>query len=191
MLIFSTLSLDSHESVREVIEKSLTVLDDVIFKVESFREMNHENIFGARYEMSFEANSGAKKKFQVDIVYKLATDIKIIKTPLSSTEFNGSSIENIICDKINAVLTKITYSTRVKDYDDLWRISNNGIDINSQKLKKLLAENSITDTKIDFTKIGDATHKGWIKQKKRYKDLPNLEDVVNEINEWLTEVLHG
>ncbi len=188
-LDFSTLSLNSHADVRSVIEKSLIALEDIIFSIESFREMNHENIFGARYAISFKTTSGATNKFQVDIIYKLATDFKKIKTPLLNSEFKGASIENVICDKLNSVLTKIEYSTRVKDYDDLWRISKSGIEINKSTLKALLKKNNLNDVHINYEKVGERTHKGWNKHQKRYKDLPSLEIIVSDINNWILEML--
>ncbi|MGB0454856.1 MAG: nucleotidyl transferase AbiEii/AbiGii toxin family protein, partial [Bacteriovoracaceae bacterium] len=80
-LDFSTLNLNSHLEVKEVIEKACHSLEDIEFKVEEFREMNHENMFGSRFKMVFKSKGGATNKFQVDIVYKLSTDLRKIKTP--------------------------------------------------------------------------------------------------------------
>lgn len=188
-LDFSTINLGSHLEIREVLDKALSVLEDVTFTIEGFKEMNHENIFGAKVKISYKSNSGATNKFSVDIIYKLTTDLVKVDSPILKRKISAASIENIICDKLNAVLTKITYSTRIKDYDDLWRISKSGIKVDSKKLSELLKLNKIESSFIDYMKIGEITKNGWIKHLKRYKDLPDLEVVVEEVNHWLKEEL--
>jgi hypothetical protein len=183
---FSTLNLNSHKEVREVIDKACSQIKDISFVIEDFKEMDHENMFGSRFKIKYESTSGASNKFQVDIVYKLSTDLKKIKTPLTGQDFMGASLENIISDKLSAILSKIEFTTRIKDFDDLWRLSQSGIDVNKNKLIELFNLVGISNPIIDYGKISRITEKGWNKQCKRYKDLPSsLEVAVIDINRWI------
>lgn len=88
-LDFSTLNLNSHLEVKAVIEKACYALEDICFEIESFNEMNHENMYGSRFLINFKANTGATNKFGLDIVYKLSTDLKKLKPLLVVKRFGG------------------------------------------------------------------------------------------------------
>jgi hypothetical protein len=137
--------------------------------------------------IAYEAESGQKNVFNVDVVYALPTDIAKVRSSLGEGTHKAASIENIIADKIHASYRFGGGNTRMKDYDDLWRISKSTQKINKVTLKKLFKEKEI-DFSIEpswavFMK--DA----WIKHSKSYSDLPkDINIVFKEVNKWLEKL---
>ena len=78
----------------------------------------------------------------------------------------------------------------MKDFDDLWRLSNENLVVDVLKLKKLLAAKNIKA----FLEIEWSTNemqKLWSSHRKRYEDLlESLNETINEINGWLKKILN-
>ncbi len=104
------------------------------------------------------------------------------------SEIKAASIENIIADKLAATQRFKAGNTRIKDFDDLWRISISEISINKKRFKKLLSERNIVP-KLDKEWITDEMDVAWAKHRNQYSDLPeNLEDIFLNVNRWLAKV---
>lgn len=182
-LDLATLTIKSHREVKELMEKSFTRHDDIDFSIKDFKEIDGTNELAAAVIIKYQTNTGQANQFPIDIVYALPTDIAKVKLSLGGTH-RAASIENIICDKVSAAYKFKSGNTRMKDFDDLWRISKSDQKISKTKLKKLFK-----DKQIDFYLSPDWTQEmiaDWKKHAKSYGDLPNnITMVFNEINEWL------
>lgn len=123
----------------------------------------------------------------MDIVYGIPTDILTIASPLNS-ELNiyAVTMENIIADKLSAAHEFKSGNSRMKDFDDLWRISQ--IKPNSIKwdiLGKILSSRQIPSC-LDLNWINPGMEKLWKSHVKRNKDLPQeFELILDDINEWI------
>ena len=179
-----TLNLKSHLKVKKIIEKSCLKLDEIEFVVKEFKELDGVNEVGAAVVIAFKTAQGQKNQFTIDIVYSIPTDVAKVKSTLDGDALKAASIENIICDKMSAAYQFKSGNTRMKDFDDLWRIAKSDIAINTKRLSKLLNSRNI-NSYLDMEWVS-FLQDSWKRHAKSYKDIPsNLEDVFNEINEWL------
>jgi hypothetical protein len=187
-LDLSTINLKSHLEVKKFIEKSFEIHNEIEFALKEFKELDGVNEIGAAIIISFSTTSGQKNQFIIDIVYALPTDISKIKSTLDGEIRLAASIENIICDKLSASHQFKSGNTRMKDFDDLWRIMNSDISIDSKKLSKLLTARKIV-WELESGWISFLEEK-WKRHVKSYKDIPkDLEKVFTEINSWLDRLL--
>lgn len=186
-LDLSTLSLKSHLDVRNCIEKSFLHHDDINFLIKEFKEVQNEDKQGSSMIISYELNSGQKNQFDLDIVYALPTDTMKINSTISGTKLIAASIENIISDKMATCHRFTSGNTRMKDYDDLWRISRALISIDRAKLSNLLKNKGIpTRLKNEWAKD---LSESWLKHAQNYDDLPHdLSTIFKEINEWTKQL---
>ena len=184
-LDFSTLTIKSHHEVKTIIEKALNAMEDIVFSIKSFKVINQENAVGSHVVINYSTSGGQTNQFPIDIVYALPTDIKKVKSTISKREYQSASIENIICDKISASHEFGSGNTRVKDFDDLFRIKNSQIDVDSKKLMQLISQRKI-DLVLDKKWITKDMQKGWKNHLVKNKGLPlELEGLFDEINSWL------
>jgi hypothetical protein len=66
----------------------------------------------------------------VDLVYALSTDAHEIDSPIHpEIKILSATIENIIVDKISACHRFGSGNSRMKDFDDLWRLSQSLLEI--------------------------------------------------------------
>jgi len=73
------------------------------------------------------------------------TDERQTSSPLETGEdLSVTSIENIIANKLAASSKFAARNTRMKDFDDLWRISKSKIENNSKPLTKTLRSRKIS-----------------------------------------------
>ncbi len=121
-LDLSTITLRSHNEVKEQVESSFTKHDEVSFIIKEFTEVDKEDGLGAIIIIGYKTNKGQKNQFQIDIVYALPTDLAKIKSTIADTSYKAASIKNIIADKMDAAFRFGSGNTRIKDFDDLWRI---------------------------------------------------------------------
>ena len=183
-----TMTINSHDVVKDQFEKSFKSHKEIIFSINEFVEVSKLNSLGASVKIAFKTLSGQKNQFDLDVVYAIPTDINKIKSTVSNVEFGAASIENIISDKLAASFRYKTGNTRMKDFDDLWRISKSDIQIDQIKLKSLLISknvDSVLDT--NWTSVLDPS---WKRHAKNYKDLPkDMLLLINEINRWLEHIM--
>ena len=67
---------------------------------------------------------GQENTFDLDIVYAVPSATTRIRSPIEGDEsISVATIENIVADKIAACFRIKGGNTRMKDFDDLWRIS--------------------------------------------------------------------
>ncbi|OUR95754.1 hypothetical protein A9Q84_14730 [Halobacteriovorax marinus] len=186
-LDFCTLTLKSHKEVREVFEKAIKQDDNVEYLINEFLEIGNDDSLGCKVSISFKAINGQKNKFSIDVVYAIPTDLQMIKSSISSIKYKAASIENIIADKVQASFTFGSGNTRMKDFDDLWRLSRAEKKLDREKLNLLFKEKNI-DYKLDI-KWSIPMVKSWKGHCRSYKDLPkNIEEVFQDINKWLAEL---
>ncbi len=186
-LDLATVNLQSHLEIRKTLEESFRKHDDVKYSIKEFRELDGVNEVGAAIIIAFITKTSQRNQFSIDIVYALPTDIVKLKSTLDGAKRNAASIENIICDKLAAANQFKSGNTRMKDFDDLWRIIDSGIKVDFVKLKRLLAKREIPSCldKEWVIFLSDS----WTRHVKSYKDIPRrLEDVFQKINEWLAQL---
>lgn len=184
-LDLATLNLKSHLEVKRLIESSFDKHDEIIFNLKEFRELDDTNEVGARVIVGFSTSNGQRNQFSIDIVYAVPTDVGKVKSTIDGVDRVAASIENIICDKISAAYKFRSGNTRMKDFDDLWRISKSKIDVDVSKLLLLVKEREIPlvleNDWIEFLSSS------WKRHAKQYGEIPNnLSDVFDEINSWLS-----
>lgn len=145
------------------------------------------NEVGAAVIIDFNTDASQRNQFSIDIVFALPTDISKIKSTLDGEVRQAASIENIICDKISAAHQFKSGNTRMKDFDDLWRIMKSYILIDLDKLKTLLNSRKITPNL--NTEWISFLEDSWKRHSKSYKNIPkNLGIVFNDINNWLETI---
>ncbi|MBT7609939.1 MAG: nucleotidyl transferase AbiEii/AbiGii toxin family protein [Bacteriovoracaceae bacterium] len=183
-LDLSTINLNSHIEVKGLIEKSFEKHDEINFSIKEFKELGDVDELGAAIIISFLTATGQKNQFSIDIVYALPTDIVKVKSTLDGEVRFAASIENIVCDKLSASHQFKSGNTRMKDFDDLWRIVKSNISIDTKKFNNLLLERKITG-QLELEWI-EFLEESWKRHVKPYKDVPKkLSIVFKDINDWL------
>jgi hypothetical protein len=136
--------------------------------------------------INYKTDTGAQNSFDLDIVFAVVTDVRQIPSPLETGEdLPAASIENIIADKLAASAQFAAGNTRMKDFDDLWRIYKSKIEINSKLLTKIVKARKISAELNDQWR-NPVMEQDWQRHAKRYKDLPiELKTVFSEVNMWL------
>jgi hypothetical protein len=110
--------------------------DDISYAIQAYKGVSQNGKSGASVTLSNETNEGAKNQFDLDIIYELETDTAKVESPIDvEVSILSASIENIIVDKFSASVRFGSGNTRMKDYDDLWRLSQSNFDIDSKFLK--------------------------------------------------------
>jgi hypothetical protein len=188
-LDFATLSVKTHDAIKTILDSVCkSTSQDILYSIKSFEGVDTEEGLGASVSVNYEVD-GAKNSFDMDIVYSLPVDFIEIDSLLGTQRIKAASIENIIADKLAASNRFRSGNTRLKDYDDLWRLSKTTTHINSKSLKKLL-KNRKVPAKLDEIWISDPMLQAWGSHRKRYKDLPeNLFELFREVNKWLSDML--
>lgn len=186
-LDLATLSLNSHLEVKKSIEASLKLHEEIDYKIKEFKEINDGEGVGAAIIISYSTISNQKNQFSIDIVYALPIDVAKIQSSTKGREQLAASIENIICDKLSASHRFKSGNTRMKDFDDLWRISKSEIVINKERLHSLLKARGI-HPHLENSWIEFLAEK-WKRHAKSYSDIPKeLAMVFNDINNWLKRI---
>ena len=184
-LDLSTLKVNNHERVKDMLLRACNHFDEIEYSILKFIKNDKEKSIGAKVEMSYESSTGQRNKFRLDIMYGLPTDIKLVKSTISEKKLLSASIENIVADKLSAAHEYRSGNTRMKDFDDLWRISKSKMSLNSKIIIQICKERDIPfELESSWVSFMD---KNWKIHCKEYKDLPkSLKTVFLEINTWLT-----
>ncbi len=75
----------------------------------------------------------------------------------------------------------------MKDYDDLWRMSQSEPGLDRVKLKKLL-KTRVVPANLDVEWISPEMERYWVSHRKKYQDLPEeLEKLFESVNKWLVK----
>jgi hypothetical protein len=188
---FVTKTLKSHDAVKQHLEKAcVKSAPDIVFNITSFRGVSQQGELGAAITVRFETRDGAVNTFDLDIVYAIPTRITELPAPIQQDpKIQVATLENIIADKLSAAHRFKGGNTRMKDFDDLWRISKSDKKIDKADLKILL-KSLKTSPELDPEWIDPAMEESWRNHIQDYKDLPTeLHEVVSEINTWVARTL--
>jgi len=186
-LDLSTINLNSHIKVKNILDKAAKYHSNIVFNIKEFEELKKKSQIGAAVIIEFKTNTGQKNQFTLDVLYSLPTDISRVKSTTSDSYYQSASIENIVTDKMLASYKFKSGNTRMKDFDDLWRISQSGIKLSYSKLIKLMKLNNIKN-ELDTEWI-QFLEDHWKRHSRGYKDLPReLTKVFGDINNWLFQL---
>jgi hypothetical protein len=140
--------------------------------------------------IAYKTEQGASNRFEVDLVYALGTDSHEIASPVHpEVLIRSATIENIITDKVATCHRFGSGNSRMKDFDDLWRLSKSSSEIDPARLRKLLKTRNVEPT-LDRGWITSEMELLWAAHRKRYPDLPErLEQVLLVVNDWISGLL--
>lgn len=189
---FSTLSLVDHEAVRHMLAAVCSNPDPSIrFAVKTFVQVDSPNGKAARVTIAFRTQEGQQNTFDLDIVYAVPTDIVTLPSPLESgIQLRVASIENIVADKLSAGHRFGGGNSRMKDFDDLLRISRvMPSPLNWTKLDAILRERGIPPH-LDPAWVNAQTERTWASHIRRHEGLPSqLIEAIEIVNRWLMDGL--
>jgi len=180
-----TISLNSSDEIKNILNKASSLIDGIVYSLENYKEVKVKDKIGAIAVIKYKTEDGASNQFQIDIVYKLETEINKINLELNDTSKNilAATIESIIIDKIDASHKFKSGNTRIKDYDDLYRFAISNLDYDIKKIRFFLKNNKFNKV-LDENWITEAIKKSWALHAKRYTDLPSsLNELFKTVNE--------
>jgi hypothetical protein len=183
-----TLKADTTERVKALLESGGKRGKEkgIAFRLVSLKEVSQQGEKGASATMEYKTEDGAANTFDLDIVYVLPTDWKTLPSPIEfGTRIRGATLEHIIVDKIATCHRFGGGNTRMKDFDDLWRISKSDQRIDWERVKGGLIKHRLPAA-LNEEWINVETAAAWERHIKKYKDLPNgLDKVMSAVNAWL------
>ncbi len=189
-LDFATKKVKTHDAVRSVLEMACKEgCEGITYSVLSFSEVQQEEKRGADVTIAYRTDDGASNTFGLDVVYAIQTENTELPSPIHETpRIQVATMENIISDKLSAANRFKAGNTRMKDFDDLWRLSRSQAVIDSAHLAALLLKRSVPN-KLDHSWIGPDMNRMWSSHRGRYLDLPeSLDQAFSEINTWLKKL---
>jgi hypothetical protein len=165
---------------------SIGQAEGIKFHLDSFQGTEQGGMRSAVATVSYKTDSGANNKFTVDIMYSTPVELTDMESPVEpGQKIQAASIENIVADKLLAAQRFRGGNTRMKDFDDLWRIAKSGYTVDFATLNRILPERGV-DRVLNREWISDQMNATWKSHRAQYKDLPvELEDVFLEVNLWL------
>lgn len=166
-------------------------INELIFKVKSAEIIETDLKVGFAIQMEFFSAEGSRNSFGIDIVIANETHKKKIK--LLGREVSGASMENIIVDKVHTCHRFKSGNTRMKDFDDLYRIALSGERIDKMTIREISKARNVK-LLLDRNDISEAMEHSWrryvsSRHYKGSKDLPReLREVVDFINKYLNGI---
>ncbi len=135
-------------------------------------------------------NEGQENSFDLDIVYSIPSDITTIPSPIQvGLKINAFTIENILADKLATVHRFRGGNSRMKDFDDLWRICISQELIDWERLQSILNSRGVPPL-LKESWINPQMENSWHAHIKRNSDLPsNLNLLIKSINNCLQKKL--
>lgn len=187
-LDLSTLTLRSHDEVLQQIESSFSYHNEIDFFIKEFVKVDKGKNIGARIIIGYQTDRGQRNQFQIDVVYSLAVDLAKVKSTINEVSYKAASIENIIADKMDAALRFGSGNTRIKDFDDLWRISKSNIEVDKSKLLEIFKVRGLSnELPLEWA---DYMSDSWKAHNRKYRDVPkSIHEVFEHINEWLDSIV--
>ena len=187
-----TLKADTTARVKALLESGCRRGKEkgISFRLVSLKEVSQQGEKGASVTMEYKTEDGAANTFDLDVVYVLPTEWQTLPSPIESgVEIRGATLEHIIVDKIATCHRFGGGNTRMKDFDDLWRISKSDQKIDWKKVKEGLAKNGLPPS-LNKEWINAETTAAWVRHIKKYRDLPDgFDKVVSAVNAWLKREL--
>lgn len=188
-LDFITIESNSDQTIKETLEKVCQYSEEIKFDLKLYKSVIQNDKAGANVIIEYQTPEGAKNQFELDIVFAVETDTSSIHSPIHSyINITSASIENIILDKFSACVRFAGGNTRMKDFDDLWRLAQSNIEINKSRLNSLLKKQKI---KLELNKnwIGPDIERVWKNHRKQYPDLPkDLSVLFEDVNHWIKNI---
>ena len=185
---FVTRTLADHDSVRKSLEVACLVSDSTItFSIKTFVNVDRPEGRGAAVTIAYKTTEGQENTFVLDVVYAVPTAMTNIASPLANQEtIIVVTMENIVADKLSAAHRYGSGNTRMKDFDDLWRIALFKPNlIKWIELKQILTSRSIAAS-VDDTWITTDMSRAWQSHVGRNPGLPaDLRSLMQTVNEWL------
>ena len=189
-LDFCTRTLDDPAVVKMALERACANGEKrgITFSLKAFKIVVDARAAAARVD--YRTSEGIQNSFELDIVFAAPIDMMAIASPLdASIELMAASIENVITDKISASARFGAGNTRLKDFDDLWRIGRSQMRVDTKKLGLLLKQRGVPK-RLDEAWLSEGMERDWRDHAARYKDLPkDLRLVFADINSWLSKLL--
>lgn len=183
---------DHASTLEQVIEDFKTIkIDEVVLTILKSEKIDKAEKTGVSLQVGFKTSSGAENSFGIDIVFAIQTHRNLIK--INNKDVSAASMENIIVDKIAATKKWIGGNTRLKDYDDLYRIAKSDAKIDGETLRKISEQRGI-ELKLHGISQNEKMQELWKaymskKQYKESKDLPSeLSEVVDFVNRFLKKL---
>lgn len=185
-LDLTTVKLNSHEEVKDLLDRAGSLVHGISYKIKEFNEITANEGHGAAVTIAFKTEQGASNQFEIDIVYRLPTEVEEILSPTENgNRIRAATIENIVADKLQAAHRFEGGNTRMKDFDDLWRLSKKHKRVSRILLKALLNKRELQQH-LKKTWINSEMDRSWAAHQKRYPDLPrDLAKVFDDVNDWL------
>lgn len=187
-LDFATKTIDTHSSVKKYLQAACKLsLPEIGFRIAEFKEVTQQGMKGAAVRLEYETVDGASNYLELDIVYTAGSPNIQIPSPIrKNLTLQVSPLEKIIADKISTCQRFKGGNTRMKDFDDLWRISMfKNIDID--KLRKFLS--TLPSGLLNPNWVDDQMEAVWKRHIRRYSDLPKtLKETILDINNWLMKL---
>ena len=183
-LDFSTIAINSHKEVKKILKKACKLAEGIMYEVLKFEKLDKKGQNAAKAYMNYTTEDGASNKFEIDIVYNLEVRCINIRLPIEQkAKALSASLESIIIDKIKSCNQFRSGNTRIKDFDDLYRIAKSShVRFNEDSIEKFLRSQKYKYV-LDKAWISDEMKIAWKKHQKRYKDLPKrLENLFNFVN---------
>ncbi len=114
------------------------------FTLKHYKSVIQNDKTGANVIIEYKTNEGAKNQFELDIVFEIETDVTEITSPVhSGLTILSASVENIIADKVAACIRFGAGNTTMKDFDDLWRLSQSKVTVDWPRLKMITGKRKI------------------------------------------------
>ena len=185
---FATRSLTDHDDVKKQLEALCARHDEaIVFSIRSFQALDKKNSRGAFVTIQYVTQEGQSNSFDLDIVYAIPSSITKIESPIDpDSAIAVVTIENIIADKLSACQQFKGGNTRMKDFDDLWRISRfKNVTIDWEALDIILTSRGV-EAILELKWLNELMEKSWKSHLSRNKDLPvGLSKLMMEVNDWL------
>ena len=189
----STVDVDFATDVELEIEQVLKDFSSVETAGCTFKVINHNAVetdekSGLAVQMEFLTEEGSTNPFGIDVVFAVKTHSKRIK--LANSQVTAASLENIIIDKVAACHRFAGGNTRMKDFDDLYRIAKANQKVDAKLIQKLASERNI-ELSLDPKWINKQMKEAWQEytQKKVYKDASDLPKDISQLFEYTNEYI--
>jgi len=165
-------------------------VEDCVFKVLDYKVIASDDKSGASVQMEFLTSDGSTNPFSIDVVFAVQTHSKQIK--LARSEVKAASLENIIVDKVAACWRFGGGNTRMKDFDDLYRIAKTQTLIDSKVLVGLASDRQVKLT-LERKWISPPMEGAWrdYTRKKVYKGAADLPSDLLQVFEYINKYLYN
>jgi hypothetical protein len=160
-LDLSTSSSFTEKEVRAILNEACAASADIQFKIVLYEDVIQETKKGAAIVLGYQTQDGAKNQFEVDLVFAAEENLAELPSPIDrQRKIKCVSLENIISDKLSTCHRFQSGNSRMKDFDDLWRLSQNQLDIDQKTLSKLLKKRGALGN-LDSSWVTSELEKKW------------------------------